>query len=646
MLKLHHTLQKKIIFSFLIVVIVGGSVALSLGIVLYGKTVLERAQQRVKMDLSSAWMVYNQRIETLALLVQLTAKRDILIEEFKQKNFSRLQSLLEKVRIDNNLDFLALTDARGFVVVRGRYPFKAGDDQSNDVMVAQSLEGKYISGTQILPQELLNKEGERLAEQAFMLFVKTPRAAPRARDRETDGMVIKAAVPVFDNNDELLGVLYGGILLNRNYEIVDRIKDVVYKSETYQGKETGTATIFKWDLRISTNVKNSKGLRAIGTRVSEDVYRKVLENGEPFIGRAYVVNANYITAYEPIRDVTGIILGILYVGILEQPFIDMRNQVVLFFLGIALVGVVVALIIGYFLARSISKPIEKLAYATYEVSQGNFPATLDVASEDEIGQLAQSFLYMSQSLKQTMSDLKELNKRYLGLLGFTTHELKQPLGVLKGYLIMLQDETLGKLSTTLQKEAILEMRSNVNTLNDMIQKYLQLTKIEAGKLVVEKKQINLFEEAIAPVLEGESSQLDIKNMKIDFEGREKIEQLTVTADPILMRIVFSNLITNAIKYSITGGKITLGFREKNGCYRFNVKNEGPGIPENKLTLVFEKFVRIDYKELGKQLGTGLGLYNTKEIIEKHGGTIWAESEEGKWADFIFEIPKGETNQDE
>jgi signal transduction histidine kinase len=84
-------------------------------------------------------------------------------------------------------------------------------------------------------------------------------------------------------------------------------------------------------------------------------------------------------------------------------------------------------------------------------------------------------------------------------LRFTTHELKQPLGVLKGYLIMLQDETLGKLSTTLQKEAILEMRSNVNTLNDMIQKYLQLTKIEAGKLIVEKKRINLFEEAIEPV---------------------------------------------------------------------------------------------------------------------------------------------------
>jgi len=319
----------------------------------------------------------------------------------------------------------------------------------------------------------------------------------------------------------------------------------------------------------------------------------------------------------------------------------MRDQIIFIFFSIALIGVLVALVIGYFLARGISKPVEKLVYATQEISQGNFPTTLDISSDDEIGRLARSFSQMSLNLQKTMNDLKELNKKYLGLLGFTTHELKQPLGVLKGYLIMLHDETLGKLSTPLQKEAILEMRSNVNTLNDMIQKYLQLTKIEAGKLVVEKKRINLFEEAVNPVLEGETPQLSIKKMEVVIEEKEELEKLEVTADPILMRIVFSNLITNAIKYGREGGIISLSFKEQNTDYRFHVKNEGAGIPEDKLEAVFGKFVRVGIKELGKQLGTGLGLYNTKEIIEKHGGKIWAESEEGKWADFIFLLPKGE-----
>jgi len=638
-LKLHLTLRRKIVFFFLIVVVVGGSVALTLGIVLYGKTVLERAQNQVKMDINSARVVYDQKIDNIQFLLQLTARREVIVKELKQRNAPLLKQMLEEIRLDNNLDFLSLTDEKGIVLVRSRYPYRVGDDQSNDEMVSKVLNGERIAGTQILSQEELDEEGDGLAEQAFMLFVPTRLAIPRARDRETTGMVIEAAIPVIDKNDDLLGVIYGGTLLNRNYEIVDRIKDTVYRGESYKGKDIGTATIFQWDVRISTNVKNSNGLRAIGTRVSRDVYERVLENGQPYVGDAYVVNAEYITAYEPIRDVLGQIIGVLYVGILEQPFIDMRNQVIYLFFSIALVGVLVALIIGYFLARSMSKPIERLVYATQEISQGRFPAGLDIYSDDEIGRLANSFSQMSQSLQKTMGDLKELNKRYLGLLGFTTHELKQPLGVLNGYIIMLQGETLGKLSTDLQREALLEMRSNVNTLNDMIQKYLQLTKIEAGQLVVEKKRINIFKEAINPVLEGEAPQLSIKQMQVVIEERGKLEKMEITADPILMRIVFSNLVTNAIKYGRAGGIINLGFQEQDDTRRFHVKNEGPGIPKDKLMTIFDKFVRIDIKELGKQMGTGLGLYNTKEIVEKHGGKIWAESEEGKWADFIFVLPK-------
>jgi signal transduction histidine kinase len=112
----------------------------------------------------------------------------------------------------------------------------------------------------------------------------------------------------------------------------------------------------------------------------------------------------------------------------------------------------------------------------------------------------------------------------------------------------------------------------------------------------------------------------------------------IIADPALMRIVYSNLITNAIKYGRSGGTITLGFREDTNCYRLHVKNEGPGIARERLNEIFAKFVRFEIKELGKQVGTGLGLYNTREIIEKHGGKIWAESVEGTWADFIFTLP--------
>jgi len=84
-------------------------------------------------------------------------------------------------------------------------------------------------------------------------------------------MVLKSAYPVFDFNGEVLGVLTGGVLLNRNYEIVDRIKNIVFKDAQYKGKETGTATIILGDLRISTNVKDKEGNRAVGTRAMREV---------------------------------------------------------------------------------------------------------------------------------------------------------------------------------------------------------------------------------------------------------------------------------------------------------------------------------------------------------------------------------------
>ena len=215
-MKFRLTLRRKIVFFFLIVVFVGGSVALTLGIVLYGKTVLERAQQQVKMDINSARMVYDQKIDNIQFLLQLTARRGVIVEELKQRNTRLLKQMLEEIRLDNNLDFLSLTDKKGIVLVRSRYPFKVGDDRSNDAMVSKALGGEQISGTQILSQKELNEEGDGLAERAFMIFVPIPQAIPRARDRETSGMVVEAAIPVIDKNDDLLGVIYGGILLNRN----------------------------------------------------------------------------------------------------------------------------------------------------------------------------------------------------------------------------------------------------------------------------------------------------------------------------------------------------------------------------------------------------------------------------------------------
>jgi len=280
------------------------------------------------------------------------------------------------------------------------------------------------------------------------------------------------------------------------------------------------------------------------------------------------------------------------------------------------------------------------------IAGGDLSHEVTVQSRDEVGRLAASFNRMTRNLKGTMEELygvntklQDLNRHYLEMLGFVTHELMQPMGVLKGYLILLRDETLGSLATSKQKQAVSTMLRNVNGLINMIQKYLQLGRIESGRMEVNKSRIPVFSEALLPILEDEKQQIDARKMEVILENEETFRKAEAMADPVLLRIVFSNLIGNALKYGREGSKIWCGFREEPDHFLFYVKNEGRGIPADKLTKVFEKFSRLEGELERKQRGTGLGLFNAKEIVEKHGGKIWAESAEEKWANFLFTIPK-------
>ncbi|GAG36809.1 unnamed protein product, partial [marine sediment metagenome] len=246
-----------------------------------------------------------------------------------------------------------------------RNPAVHGDSQADDELVSRVLSRKEaVAGTVIVRKEELTKEGEDLAQQAYMKVIPTPKARQSSEAEESSAMMIKAAAPVLGGDGSLVGVLYGGKLLNRNYEIVDNVKAIVYQGVKYKGKEIGTATIFQGDLRISTNVKSEDERRAIGTRVSEEVYEQVLVNGLPWMHRAFVIDRWYIAAYEPIKDIKERIVGILCVGVLEQKFVDVRRRTILIFLGITLVGMIIALTVSSFLASGILNPLERLVLAS------------------------------------------------------------------------------------------------------------------------------------------------------------------------------------------------------------------------------------------------------------------------------------------
>ncbi|MGB9628859.1 MAG: cache domain-containing protein, partial [Thermodesulfobacteriota bacterium] len=300
--------------------------------------IIFEAQDRVKEDLNTARYVYNSKIRDIDRTIHWTSIRHILKKGLKEKNVSSTSEEIKRLMVEEGLDFMTLVDREGRVLYRFHNPQRFGDSLLDDPFIKSALEKKGISGTQVLTVEELLKEGEGLARKAVIRTIPVPKEKATSKIEETSGMVLKSAHPNMDYNGEVLGALTGGVLLNRNYEIVDQIKNIVFKDAKYKGKEIGTATIFLEDLRISTNVRDKEGNRAVGTRAMKEVQEQVLGKGIPWIHRAFVVDDWYITAYEPIRDVQGNIVGMLYVGMLESKYVLMKERLVLLFFFFSMSG--------------------------------------------------------------------------------------------------------------------------------------------------------------------------------------------------------------------------------------------------------------------------------------------------------------------
>ncbi|MDP2799775.1 MAG: cache domain-containing protein, partial [Deltaproteobacteria bacterium] len=199
-------------------------------------------------------------------------------------------------------------------------------------------------------------------------------------------------------------------LLNRNFDIVDKTRNTVYRDRLYKGRMVGTSTIFQDEVRISTNVQTKDGRRAIGTCISAEVGEACLEKGERWIGRAFVVHDWYITAYEPIYDLDKKIIGILYVGTLESHYVGLKHelftQIVLFIIGITPFGVLISI----FVSKKIVRPIKELAVATEKIAEGDYTRQAIVESGDEVGMLASSFNRMTESIQAKTEALDEAQK--------------------------------------------------------------------------------------------------------------------------------------------------------------------------------------------------------------------------------------------
>ncbi|MBF0564660.1 MAG: cache domain-containing protein [Nitrospirae bacterium] len=348
----------------------------------------------------------------------------------------------------------------------------------------------------------------------------------------------------------------------------------------------------------------------------------------------------------------------VYVDELERSSVILRNRI----LAVAFMGLLVLIPIGYGLSRKLISPLRELYVTALKVKEGDLMAKSGINSNDEIGILSNTFNDMIDRLKErtyelqkAYDELKKMDEMKSSFLSSVSHELRTPLTSVLGFAEIIKDslETvifpLIPLDDKKVKRTVNRINDNINIiisegerLTTLINDVLDLTKMEAGKMVWKSEPINMGDllnhavRATSALFRGKDS------IKLMIKTEENLPNTVGDYDRIIQ--VMINLISNAVKFTLEGS-ITLKAGAEAGFLVLSVIDTGMGIPLVDQDKVFEKFKQLGDTLTDKPRGTGLGLPICREIVEHHGGRIWVESAHGKGSTFSFLLPLAGTKVD-
>jgi signal transduction histidine kinase len=285
-------------------------------------------------------------------------------------------------------------------------------------------------------------------------------------------------------------------------------------------------------------------------------------------------------------------------------------------------GAGIALVIARWVARGMTQPLRDMAQAARRMEAGDYSQRVHTDSRDEVGQLAVAFNRMS-------SELESLERLRRDLVANVSHELKTPISALRAHLENLLDGVEHPDRETLQV-----MLTQSERLGRLVDELLELSRLESGDVPLEP--------LVALVLSEISVARSDRRVRLDDAVPQDLPP--VFADRERVHQVLFNLLDNAVRFTPTGGRVTVTASAHNGSIDVAVVDTGPGIAAEHLPRVFERFYRVDASRSRDDGGTGIGLAIARSVVEAHGGRIWAESEPGKGSTFTFELPVARPTQ--
>ncbi len=339
-----------------------------------------------------------------------------------------------------------------------------------------------------------------------------------------------------------------------------------------------------------------------------------IENGAPIVADGEIVGAVLVgSMIEPILNPA------------DEDFLSSVNFSI--FVTSAAVGLL-ALVLGSLLFRQITSPLRALSQAAGAIAGGDLSRRVAVSSDDEIGRVSHSFNRMAESLAH--ADVQRRN-----LIADIAHELRTPLTLIQGNLEAMLDGVY-----ELTPENVADVHRHSVVLSRLVSDLRDLALAEAGQLRLERKPV-VLSDLIARVSESLEVQARQKGVTLKTETPEALPP--VEADEQRIAQVLFNLMANALRHTPSGGTITTSAELRaeppaNGRVLVSVRDTGTGIPPEDLPHVFERFYRADRSRARATGGSGLGLTIARQIVEAHGGQIWAQSWMGAGSTFAFSLP--------
>ncbi len=660
--RVQRSLRYKLLMLVLFPIILVMPITLGLAVYWSDKATYDQLFIKVDTDLAVAQDVFARiRADYLATLARI-GESYLFRSNLADHDSRAIQAQLDDMARRQGFVYLRMVDLDGLNPSAPEQTFAGGFRLPGEL--ARALAGEAVSGVQVLGPDELAGIAPELPAIIRLPLVETPRALPTQRTFEDRAMAMRMVYPVADIGGRVVALLDGAVLLNGNFPFVDTIRDLVYGPGSLPEGSIGTVTVFLDDVRISTNVPVRPGERALGTRVSAEVRAQVLEQGDRWVNRAFVVNDWYVSGYEPIYDVVGKRVGMLYAGFLEAPFRAslVRTIQLISLLFLAFMGFSATL--AFYGAKSIFRPIEKMSAVVRATRVGEDRRIGSLASRDEIGELAREFDVVLDLLQERNRQIQRAAGELELKVDQRTRELREKNADLETTVALLQ-QTRQQLLVAAKLAAVGELTAGVaheiNNPTAVILGNLDLLVSELGpaiepvseevELIVAQvyriREIinNLLQYARPAEYAGYINDISIDEVITDTLGlvahaikHGSVEVTTsirtergIAINRQELQQVLVNLMVNAC-HAVSDKRGRIEIRAEDWDERgvvISVRDNGPGIPSHVCLRLFDPFFTT--KPEGQ--GTGLGLSISYGLIRRYGGNITVSSRLGAGAEF-------------